>query len=180
MVDTTKTEGVAEVSSSTVPATKTEKTIDQVRNMIDLSSNGCAVEHSSGKASTNKGKDKEDTGTKKKDMVDVAKTEGVAEVSSSTTPAGETEETINQGRKTTDLDSSEVTETHSSKVYDKFIDKTEGCEDEPTTNDIDSISTYFGEHKDCFWRSVTVLGVMLGAGCLLMMSRANKGVKADR
>ncbi len=47
------------------------------------------------------------------------------------------------------------------------------CEDHP--NDADSKSL-LDVNADNFWRSVTTVGLCLGAGCLYMMSRANKSM----
>ena len=54
----------------------------------------------------------------------------------------------------------------------------EYCADDPeiVTRDPDSKSV--GQKSDNYWRSATVFGVVIGVGCLFMMSRATRGMKS--
>jgi hypothetical protein len=172
--DTAKKGVMAEASSVSVQASKTEEIINQGRTINNPDDDEAK------KAPAKKDEGKERTDTKMADMSDATKKEDVAE-------ASKTEEIINQDKNMIDVGSSKGAveyipgkENQPSNVVDKDLDKPDGCKDESTPFS-DSVSKQHDEkHAGRFWRTAAVFGALLGAGCVLMMSRANKGVKSGR
>ncbi|KAL7543874.1 hypothetical protein ACHAXR_013260 [Thalassiosira sp. AJA248-18] len=111
----------------------------------------------------------EKTTAGKKDQVEKEPKEEPTEVSATTKQANKAEQLCRHGTDTAGIDTEKVA------AVSNVDDSLEGCNVDSDIQDRESDQIFPAEQSENnLWRSATLCGVLLGVGCLLMMSRATK------